>query len=1285
MGVSGNLGGGGGGGAGTLTSFNGDVGPAIVVALDDIATAEPTGGDVDINGHKLVGLAPGTASADAATVGQALQALTATAIKTANYDPANGELALYDTTSGSLTGTLPAAAAGKVLGVKMVTQGATNTVTLTCAGTDRINKAGGSTTVTLKVLGEARLLLGTASGTWVAWGDDLPLAQLDLRFAPITGIAESAVAGLVADLAAKAAAAGPAFTGHVTVPDGTNATDAVSKQQLDAVASNVPNKAECKYGTTVALPAVTYANGASGVGATLTANANGALSMDGASPAVADSVLVKNQVAAAQNGVYTVTVAGDGSTAFVLTRRTDFDTAAEVNGGDNVFVQAGTTNGNTTWTLSVSGAVVVGTTSLPWVQVGGPGSVTAGTGISVTGNQVAVDTAVVARKSDKLSAFAATSSAELAGVLGDETGSGPAVFANAPALVKPTADAFVATGLTGAVAAARFVGGTASGAPTTGTFAVGDFVVDQVGAMWVCTVAGTPGTWVNPTTQISSVALELLLNEVTLYEPNTALKGNTSLYVVQNQTFGLLPKVSSISANGTIWTVTFASSILGTLGAVGDTFHCWTAGFTPSGWNTGSLLAPVIATITSSTTATIPNATSPAAATVTGQVIPIPQQYHTGNSAGGGPPAIVQLQGTNTFTQSADALYGIGPVWQNQMFYTNASPFSGTFTVTNGSPIVTIAGDHRDTIYPKHKAVVNLGTPPAQDTSKLAAVTTVVSVGYDGTNTIVTLGSNWLGSTGTATIFFPSDVTTGEGMVNNPLTQARGGSVVSFPTNSSTFAKPGEGQGWSLGYWHGPIFKAFSSASSLINVNDCAHALLSFFDQYSVGLQRLGLWVDDAYTARNTLAHLGSVAKQIAVAVGTMTADAADYYPYTGALTAPGNIGILNASTTVHPPAPAVCYTTATQTLNQVGATITVDSTAGFPATGTLNGPVAAQAAGHFTAIAYTGRTATTFTGCTIASGSLALTNGVVLFSANKYQDVSAGTFTVQAYGTTAALSSTASVSATTAASAISTGAPLYAGQILEIINVSPAGINHTFTGGATSGLQLGGGGTRVLGSGGTLRLKWSAALSLWCEDAYSGGDYSNVAPGTPFIDLGKSYVGNGSTTPETSILNGGAAIAAVFPAGVSVGDFWTIRLRFTLLNNSGTNTYTSRIRTYFGAYPIDDVTSQTLTSSATTRICGIDLTVVVETLGAGGVGTLRVSGRRFGLDTSIGVGTGFRTIAGNVYAEKVSESTGTSAAPALVTNAAQALNVTATHSNATALMTTALTECIINYFPKHS
>jgi hypothetical protein len=58
-----------------------------------------------------------------------------------------------------------------------------------------------------------------------------------------------------------------------------------------------------------------------------------------------------------------------------------------------------------------------------------------------------------------------------------------------------TAPAFVGGGLTGATATSRYVGATASGAPATGTFSLGDFVIDQTGTIWICTTAGSPGTW----------------------------------------------------------------------------------------------------------------------------------------------------------------------------------------------------------------------------------------------------------------------------------------------------------------------------------------------------------------------------------------------------------------------------------------------------------------------------------------------------------------------------------------------------------------------------------------------------------------------------------------------------------------------------------------------------------------------------------------------------------------------------------------------------------------------
>lgn len=57
------------------------------------------------------------------------------------------------------------------------------------------------------------------------------------------------------------------------------------------------------------------------------------------------------------------------------------------------------------------------------------------------------------------------------------------------------ADLGLPLALTGATAATRYVGGTTSGAPASGPFAVGDFVIDQTGKVWVCTTAGSPGAW----------------------------------------------------------------------------------------------------------------------------------------------------------------------------------------------------------------------------------------------------------------------------------------------------------------------------------------------------------------------------------------------------------------------------------------------------------------------------------------------------------------------------------------------------------------------------------------------------------------------------------------------------------------------------------------------------------------------------------------------------------------------------------------------------------------------
>ena len=172
--------------------------------------------------------------------------------------------------------------------------------------------------------------------------------------------------------------------------------DAANKAYVDAVKTGLNVKDAVRLATTADLT-VTYANGTAGVGATLTnAGTLAALTLDSVPVIVGDRILIKDQTAALQNGIYTVTNIGTASVAWVLTRATDFDNnpTGEVAGGDFVFVQEGTTQADNGYVVTTNGTITVGTTTIDWVQFSGAGQITAGAGLTKTGNTInAVGTA----------------------------------------------------------------------------------------------------------------------------------------------------------------------------------------------------------------------------------------------------------------------------------------------------------------------------------------------------------------------------------------------------------------------------------------------------------------------------------------------------------------------------------------------------------------------------------------------------------------------------------------------------------------------------------------------------------------------------------------------------------------------------------------------------------------------------------------------------------------------------------------------------------------------------
>lgn len=149
----------------------------------------------------------------------------------------------------------------------------------------------------------------------------------------------------------------------------TNPGDATNKTYVDGlVGGGIAWKNPVRVATTAA-------------GTLATAFANGQ-TVDGVVLATGDRILIKDQAAGAENGIYTVNAAG------APTRATDADAAAEI-ASAAVFVAVGTANADSAWTMTTD-SVTLGTTALTWVRFSGLGTVTAGAGLTKTGDTLDV-------------------------------------------------------------------------------------------------------------------------------------------------------------------------------------------------------------------------------------------------------------------------------------------------------------------------------------------------------------------------------------------------------------------------------------------------------------------------------------------------------------------------------------------------------------------------------------------------------------------------------------------------------------------------------------------------------------------------------------------------------------------------------------------------------------------------------------------------------------------------------------------------------------------------------
>ena len=240
----------------------------------------------------------------------------------------------------------------------------------------------------------------------------------------------------------------------------TAGDDLTNKTYVDALANGLDWKASVTLATAAALPAVT----GTGTGV-LTASAVGILTVDGVATVLGDNILVKNQVAGLDNGIYEVTIEGTAGVAFELTRRDDADVSAEVTSGMATYVSEGTANGGQGWVLSTVDPITLNTTALVFVQFSSASVVSAISDLSDVDTSGAVDGAILRYESSGtvwedtatlLYSDAGQLSASTAGATGGILLGGDAQWYRASADVMRTPDALIVDGvstLTGLVTA----------------------------------------------------------------------------------------------------------------------------------------------------------------------------------------------------------------------------------------------------------------------------------------------------------------------------------------------------------------------------------------------------------------------------------------------------------------------------------------------------------------------------------------------------------------------------------------------------------------------------------------------------------------------------------------------------------------------------------------------------------------------------------------------------------------------------------------------------------------
>jgi hypothetical protein len=153
---------------------------------------------------------------------------------------------------------------------------------------------------------------------------------------------------------------------------------------------------------------------------------SGTQTIDGIAVTAGQRVLVKDQTTASQNGIYVVS-------ASAWSRSTDADTADELNSGCFFFVEKGTVNADNGFVMSQDATITFGSTAITFSQFSGAGQITAGSGLAKSGDTLLVNTGTgITVTSDNIvidTAWAGQAAITTVGTIGTGTWNGTTISA----------------------------------------------------------------------------------------------------------------------------------------------------------------------------------------------------------------------------------------------------------------------------------------------------------------------------------------------------------------------------------------------------------------------------------------------------------------------------------------------------------------------------------------------------------------------------------------------------------------------------------------------------------------------------------------------------------------------------------------------------------------------------------------------------------------------------------------------------------------------------------------